>query len=82
MRRENLEARVVECVFLGYPKGVKGHKLYDPKNSKCVIRMYVVLKTHNIYMKNKPIGGLNEVKLVCMSTHTNFVVQHDSQGIE
>src|SRR5436190_22607260 len=40
--RSKLDAKSVQCVFLGYQKGVKGFKLWDPKANKVVISRDVV----------------------------------------
>src|SRR4051812_10294751 len=40
--RSKLDAKSVHCVFLGYQKGVKGFKLWDPKANKVVISRDVV----------------------------------------
>ncbi|KAG8474528.1 hypothetical protein CXB51_031383 [Gossypium anomalum] len=39
---EKLESRSIKCVFLGYKAGVKGYKLWYPKNRKVVISRDVV----------------------------------------
>ena len=40
--RSKLDAKSVQCIFLGYQKGVKGFKLWDPKANKVVISRDVV----------------------------------------
>ena len=40
--RSKLDAKSKQCVFLGYQKGVKGFKLWDPKANKIVISRDVV----------------------------------------
>ena len=35
--RSKLDAKSRQCIFLGYQKGVKGFKLWDPKANKVVI---------------------------------------------
>ena len=37
-----LHAKSRQCIFLGYHKGVKGFKLWDPKLNKVVISRDVV----------------------------------------
>ena len=40
--RSKLNAKSRLCIFLGYQKGVKGFKLWDPKANKVVISRDVV----------------------------------------
>ena len=40
--RSNLDAKSRQCIFLGYQKGVKGFKLWDPKANKVVISRDVI----------------------------------------
>ena len=40
--RSKLDTKSRQCIFLGYPKGVKGFKLWDPKANKVVISRDVV----------------------------------------
>ena len=40
--RSKLDAKSRQCIFLGYHKGVKGFKLWDPKVNKVVISRDVV----------------------------------------
>ncbi|CAM6094110.1 unnamed protein product [Calypogeia fissa] len=36
-KRTELDAKVTKCVFLGYQKGVKGYRLWDPVTQKLVV---------------------------------------------
>lgn len=49
-----MDACVVKCMFLGYPKGVKGYHLWclEPRFKKCIIRLKVVF--NKIEMAHKP----------------------------
>ena len=40
--RSKLDAKSKQCIFLGYQKGVKGFKLWNPKANKVVISRDVV----------------------------------------
>ena len=40
--RLKLDAKSIQCTFLGYHKGVKGFKLWDPKANKVVISRDVI----------------------------------------
>ena len=50
--RSKLDAKSKQCIFLGYEKGVKGYKLWNPETKKLVISRDVVfdeasmVKTH------------------------------------
>ena len=43
MRDRSLMQLSRQCIFLGYQKGVKGFKLWDPKANKVVISRDVIL---------------------------------------
>ena len=40
--RSKLDAKSRECTFLGYQKGIKGFKRWDPKANKAVISRDVI----------------------------------------
>lgn len=40
--RSKLDAKSKRCIFIGYERGVKGYKLWDPEKKKAVISRDVV----------------------------------------
>ncbi|GJT30599.1 retrovirus-related pol polyprotein from transposon TNT 1-94 [Tanacetum coccineum] len=80
-KQGKLEPRAVKCVLLGYPKGMKGYKLYrlDDESPKIVTSRNVVFNESVMYkdtLKNSGVGDKSveelqvEVELQRLNNHT------------
>ena len=57
VRQDKLDARVVKCIFIGYPEGAKGYKLWkmEPGGSTFIISRDVTFDETRMGMKCKDL---------------------------
>ena len=49
-----LETRTDVCLFVGYPKGIKGYMIYDPQDQKVFVSTNVRFLEEDYMIDNKP----------------------------
>ena len=56
LRRDSskLEARSEVCLFVGYPRGTKGHLFYNPKEQRVLVSTNARFLEHDYMLDNKP----------------------------
>ena len=80
-KRKKLDAKSAKCVFVGYPEGKKGYKLYDPSRRKMITSRDVIFAENTFEYKgiteNEPDELLPE-----MWFKLNMSTDEDEQTID
>jgi hypothetical protein len=59
-----LEKKVKKCIFIGYKDGLKGYKLWNPKNKKVVYRRDVVFSEMKDFVKQEVLPSKEELEKI------------------
>ncbi|KAE8683930.1 hypothetical protein F3Y22_tig00111166pilonHSYRG00365 [Hibiscus syriacus] len=70
-KRSNLDAKSKECIFLGYKKGVKGFKLWDPIVEKIMISRDVVFYEQPMLQQKKDTTVVDFEQFLVEKTETS-----------
>jgi hypothetical protein len=53
-KRKSLDPQSIECIFVGYPNGVKGYRLIDPSMDQLIIERSVQFKESISHAQQDP----------------------------
>ncbi|CAL9238502.1 unnamed protein product [Arabidopsis halleri] len=77
IQQDKMSPRAVKGIFMGYPLGTKGYRVWLPEDGKCTISRNVVFDEEKLYKEKVEVPEAKQKKKVSFSTQ---LIQGPSTG--